>query len=228
MLRNVSQADASAEAFISSSLDIRKMMLSKYPPFTLPQAAVSPLAGGPTDVERTEAARGCERVGVRRGGGRGVFERFQDDTALEGWSVCRCVFKAAAESKQAGSGNQKGSLEINAFSPSAHVHHRRWQRPSQSEFLRLTLDFQLSRLGKHNQPINSTQLLNVSCLETNFKALKTLFFRSTQPFVLFHSQAHKQELATISCWKDVQCYGTLISALIVQSKTRHIYASLQS
>lgn len=43
MLRNVSQADVSAEAFISSGLDVRKMMLSKYLPFTLPQAAVSQL-----------------------------------------------------------------------------------------------------------------------------------------------------------------------------------------
>lgn len=67
MLRNVSQADASAEAFISSSLDIRKMMLSKYPPFTLPQAAVSPLTGGPMDVKCTEAASDCARVGGRSG-----------------------------------------------------------------------------------------------------------------------------------------------------------------
>lgn len=43
MFHSVSQADTSATAFNTFSLDFRKMMLSKYLPFTLAQTAVSQL-----------------------------------------------------------------------------------------------------------------------------------------------------------------------------------------
>lgn len=43
MFHNVSQADTCAMAFNSFSLDIRKMRLSKYLPFTSAQTAVRQL-----------------------------------------------------------------------------------------------------------------------------------------------------------------------------------------
>lgn len=171
MLRNVSQADASAEAFISSSLDIRKMMLSKYPPLHFTTGSCQPARWWSDGCEMYWGrARLCTSGGKEWGNLSSELKMIR--LLKAGATVGVCL----QQPRRVSTGWKwwEKSLEINNFPPSARFEGCAscWQRQSQSEFLRLTLDL----------------IIEFSCLRTYFEVQQSWSLEPPSLF-LFHSQA---------------------------------------